>query len=346
MNAPFDACVETLPASAYRDPALWLQERARIFARSWQYVGHERALAEPGAWVADTVAGYPLIAVRGKDGVLRGFHNVCRHRAGPLTQGAAGKCEGLLTCRYHGWTYTLDGRLRAARDFGPSRGFDPREFGLFPVRLETWRGLVFAAIDAGIAPLAEVLAPVEARLKGADWSGLTVAATRHHRLACNWKTYVENYLEGYHVPLIHPGLDAEIDSSRYSVTMDRHIAIHEAPQRKPDAVYEGLWAWAWPNNAFNVYGSGLMFERMSPLGHDRTQLDYIYLTPEGTGVSDETMAMSDAVLAEDLWVVERVQENLNAGVYQTGRLSSRHEGGVAAFQAFYREAMDGVAGLS
>ncbi|QUD86931.1 aromatic ring-hydroxylating oxygenase subunit alpha [Phenylobacterium montanum] len=344
MNAPIQPAVETLPATVYADASLWPHERSRIFAKSWQYVGHESALTEPGAWVADTVAGYPMLAVRGQDGVLRSFHNVCRHRAGPLTQGSSGKCEGLLTCQYHGWTYTLDGRLRAARDFGPSPGFDPRDFGLHPVRVETWRGLVFAAVSEDAPSLAEWLAPVEARLKGADWSRLKIAATRQHHLACNWKTYVENYLEGYHIPLIHPGLEADVDSSRYSVEVDGHVAIHLAPPRKPDAVYDGLWAWAWPNSAFNVYGRGLMFERMSPLGHDRTRLDYIYLTPEGEAVSDETMAMSDAVLAEDLWVVERVQENLNAGVYRTGRLSSRHEVGVAAFQAFYREAMDGLLG--
>ncbi len=339
MTAPSSPAVETLPASVYRDAGLWAHERTRIFAPSWQYLGHQSALAEAGDWIADSLAGYPVLAVRGEDGILRGFHNVCRHRAGPLTQGPAGHCDGLLTCQYHGWTYALDGRLRAARDFGPSPDFDPRAFGLYPVRLETWRGLVFVALDAAIAPLAEVVAPLEARLAGSDWSGLRVAATRSHALACNWKTYVENYLEGYHVPLIHKTLDAEIDSARYRVTLDGRIAIHEAPLRKPDAVYEGLWAWAWPNIGVNVYGVGLMLERMSPIGHDRTRLDYVYLTPDGVEISDETLAMSDVVVAEDLWVVERVQENLNADVYQTGRLSSRHEGGVAAFQAFYREAM-------
>ncbi len=212
------------------------------------------------------------------------------------------------------------------------------------MRLETWRGLAFATVDAGIPPLAEVLAPVEARLEGADWSGLRVAATRRHHLACNWKAYVENYLEGYHVPLIHPALNAEIDAARYSVTLDGRIAIHEVPLKKRDAVYEGLWAWAWPNTGFNVYGSGVMVERMAPLGYDKTRLDYMFLTPGGEAAPDETMAMSDRVLAEDRWVVERVQENLDAGIYQTGRLSSRHEAGVAAFQAFYRQAMGEVLG--
>ncbi|MDR3508154.1 MAG: aromatic ring-hydroxylating dioxygenase subunit alpha [Caulobacteraceae bacterium] len=350
MNAPTQPAIETLPASVYRDPALWPQERTRIFAASWQFVTHDSALAQAGDWVAEAVAGYPVVVVRGEDGAIRAFHNVCRHRAGPLTQGDSGHCEGVLTCRYHGWTYTLDGRLRAARDFGPSPDFDPRAFGLYPVRVELWRGLVFVALDSAIAPLAEWLAPLERRLGSADWSGLHIAGKRQHLIACNWKTYVENYLEGYHVPLIHPTLDAEIDSARYSVTMEGRIALHEAPLRKPDAVYEGLWAWLWPNIGVNIYGRGLMMERMSPIGPSQTggpgqtRLDYIYLMPEGETVSEETMAMSDVVVAEDLWVVERVQQNLDADVYTTGRLSSRHEGGVAAFQAFYREAMGGLAG--
>ncbi len=137
------------------------------------------------------------------------------------------------------------------------------------------------------------------------------------------EAYVENYLEGYHVPLIHKALDAEIDATGYAVTLDGRVAIHEAPLKKSDAVYEGLWALAWPNTGFNVYGSGVMVERMAPHGHDKTRLDYIYLTLKGEAVSDQTMAMSDRVLAEDRWVVERVQENLDV---------TRHEGGVAAFQ--------------
>ena len=150
---------------------------------------------------------------------------------------------------------------------------------------------------------------------------------------------MENYLEGYHVPLVHPSLDAEIDSSRYQVTMDDKVALHEAPLRSPDPVYEGLWAWMWPTLGVNVYGVGLMVERMAPLGPTGTRLDYIYLMPEGVEVSPETMAISDAVTSEDVKIVEQVQINLDAGVYQVGRLSLRHEQAVAAFQAFVRDAL-------
>ncbi|MEI9903791.1 MAG: aromatic ring-hydroxylating dioxygenase subunit alpha [Asticcacaulis sp.] len=278
--------------------------------------------------------------MRGDDGTLRAFHNVCRHRAGPLVREDAGVCDGSLTCQYHGWKYTLDGRLRLARDFGAASDFDPRDFGLFPIRLGIWRGLVFACIGDNPPELAAQMAPIDARLGEVDWSGLKVALRRHHVLDCNWKTYVENYSEGYHVPNVHPGLDAEIEGEHYKVTVDGKVVLHDAPPRIKDTVYNGVWAWVWPNIAVNVYQRGLMIERMSPLGHLKTQLDYLYLTPGGEPVADDTLTMSDEVTAEDKWISERVQDNFNAGVYETGRLSPRHEAAIAAFQAWVREAMD------
>jgi choline monooxygenase len=343
MSAPLSTAPITLPAALYRnDPAQWEAERRAVFAKSWQFFGHQSQLAEAGQWLAETIAGYPIVVVRDGDGRLRGYHNVCRHRAGPLTDGPSGHCDGALVCRYHGWSYALDGRLRTARDFGPAAGFDPRDYSLFPVRVECWRGLVFVAIDAGMAPLAETVAPLEKRLQGQDWSDLEVALVRHHPIACNWKTYVENYLEGYHVPSIHPALDAEIDSARYTVTMDGLIALHEVPMRTAAPVYGGLWAWLWPNLGVNVYGTGLMLERMSPVGPAACRLDYVYLMPAGSEVSAETLAMSDTVTAEDVAIAEQVQVNFDAGIYHVGRLSPKHETAVAAFQEMVRGALSGT----
>lgn len=328
---------ETAPAIWYRDPAVWQAERARIFAPSWQFVGHESSLTQPGAWVADTLAGWPVIVARGEDGALRGFHNVCRHRAGPLVREESGVCDGALVCPYHGWRYALDGRLRQARDFGAAADFDPRDFALFPLHVATWRHLVFIAV-ADAPPLAALLAPLEQRGSDRLTSALSLAARRTHLLACNWKTYVENYLEGYHVPSMHPALDAEMATSDYRVTVEGRIVFQEAPPRG-GGVYDGVWAWAWPNIAINVYRHGLMIERMTPVGHAATRLDYFYLTPGGGPPEAATLAMSDAVTAEDRWIVERVQSNLDAGVYERGRLSPKHETAVAAFQSWVAAAL-------
>jgi len=341
-DAALPAAPATLPAEYYRGDSAWPIERRAIFAKAWLFLGHESQVSEPGQWIAETLAGWPIVAVRGEDGVLRAFHNVCRHRAGPLTDADSGRCEnGALVCRYHGWRYALDGRLRAARDFGQADGFDPRDYALMPVRVCVWRGLVFVTLDEAAAPITDILAPIDARLGGADWEGLALASRRAHPIACNWKTYVENYLEGYHIPVMHPSLDAEVDSARYSVAMEGGVAFHHAPSKDPDGVYDGLFAWIWPNWAINVYKTGLMIERMSPIGPHDVRLDYFYLTPAGAPVAEATMAMSDVVTAEDKWIVERVQENLNAGIYATGRLSPKHEGCVAAFQGFVRAALQG-----
>ena len=128
-----------------------------------------------------------------------------------------GHCDGVIACKYHGWRYALDGRLRNARDFGSAPGFDPREYSLYPVKLDSWRGFIFATLDNHAPPIAEELAPIEA-----GWPSDVIqpfAFRRSHNIACNWKTYVENYLEGYHVPNVHPGLDRDVDSTKYRVEM-------------------------------------------------------------------------------------------------------------------------------
>src|SRR5690349_13619798 len=118
-----DHAAQTADAAGYHDPAQWQAERRAIFARTWQLIGHEGELPDAGCWRSEVIAGHPVVVVRGDDGLLRGFHNVCRHRAGPLTDAPSGRCDGALVCRYHGWRYAYDGRLRLARDFGPADGF-------------------------------------------------------------------------------------------------------------------------------------------------------------------------------------------------------------------------------
>lgn len=327
----------TLPARLYRDPAAFAAERTGVFAAGWQFLGHETEAPAAGDYMARDVAGWPVLAVRGKDGMLRGFHNVCRHRAGPLVMDAAGNCGGELTCKYHGWRYALDGRLRSAVDFGAAEGFDPREFGLHPVRTQTWRGFVFVNIDGQAAPLEELVAPLDGLF---DTRGVTVGPAtlrRSHELACNWKTYVENYLEGYHIGAVHPALAAEVDTAGYRVRMDGAVAVHEVPTLS--GVNDGLWAWLWPNLAFNVYRHGVMVEHMQPVGHDRTRLDYLYFHDPETADMDAVLAASDTLTHEDKAICEAVQKNLDAGIYDWGALSPKHEVGVSWFQRRVAEAL-------
>ena len=322
----------TLPARLYGCPEAWARERTAVFGRAWLFLGHEAEASGPGDWIASDVAGHRLLAIRGADGVLRAFHNVCRHRAGPLVQGDRGHCERDLVCAYHGWRYALDGRLRAATGFGAAEGFDPRDFGLLAVRLETWRGLAFANLDPATPPLADHVAPLEAIMVE---RGLTVARPalrRSHDLACDWKVYVENYLEGYHIGSVHPVLAGELGAGEYRVRVEGDLVVQEAVGVN-DGPQAGVWGWLWPNLGLNVYRDGAMIERMTPVGPGRTRLDYLFLADGGEAALGDALSASDRLTAEDARICEAVQANLSAGAYDRGVLSPRHEAGVAWFQS-------------
>jgi choline monooxygenase len=335
----------TAPASFYRDASRYAAERRAIFGRSWLFMAHVSELQNEGDAVSATIAGYPLLVVRTADG-LKAFHNVCRHRAGPLVDVDRTNCGGNFVCKYHGWTYTLDGRLRNARDFGAAAGFDPRNFGLVPLKVDTWRSFVFINADLNASPLAPVLSPLDRRLGGRTFDRLVHAERRTHDIACNWKLYVENYLEGYHIPNVHPMLNDQVDALRYEVTVEGAVCFHNAPPKEKDGtVYDGLWAFALPHLGFNSYGDdGLMLERMVPLGLGSTRLVYDYYLPPHIATNQpakqKILGTSAIVTSEDKWICEKVQANIDAGIYETGVLSPKHEIGVGWFQSYFTSATD------
>ena len=214
-------------------------------------------------------------------------------------------------------------------------GFDPRQYGLYPVRVETWRGLVFVNLDLAAAPLADALGPLSA---AAALPPFPLVERRSHNLACNWKAYVENYLEGYHLPMVHPEFDADVVVADYRVAIEGQVIFHSAPPRDA-SVYAGTWAWLWPNLAINTYRHGYMIERMAAVGPEETRLDYFYFfDPARTAELAEMLKVSDLVTAQDKQVCEEVQRNLRTGIYRGGVLSPKHEHGVAWFQARVTEA--------
>jgi choline monooxygenase len=327
---------ESLPASWYGDPALWQQERQRIFAASWSLIAREDQLAEPGTYVAHEVASWPVFVLRGRDGVLRAFHNVCRHRAAALVPDGAGRCE-VLRCRYHGWVYDQDGRLRKAPDFGAELAL--QDHGLFPIRVETWRRLVFVCLDDAAPPLAAWLGSIDSLSQR-----YPIERMRLHRdlvmdLPVNWKTYGDNYAEGYHVPTIHPALNRAIDMASYEVECDsgEGVQIHRAAAGGGTS---GLWLWKFPGLFLNMYDWGMNIARLEPIDHRRSRLAYWYLfaddDPANQARRDEMMRWSLTIFEEDRDICADVQRNLDAGVYSTGRLSPVMENGVIQFQDWVR----------
>ncbi|MEK7252164.1 MAG: SRPBCC family protein [Actinomycetota bacterium] len=329
----------TLPASWYSDPAIFGRERAAVWSREWLVFAPLARLDKPGKYVAGDVAGWPLFVVVAPDGSLSGFHNVCAHRAGPILWEGHG-VAGNLVCRYHGWAYDWKGALRSARDFGNAE-LTEASHGLVPIRVAKWRNLVWVNLDLGAASLPESLGSFDAQCAEFPMESFAFTHQVTRTLACNWKTYADNYLEGYHIPLLHPELNREIDVSRYEVLVfpEDDYCLHTAPARD-GSVNAGRWLFRYPNTALNVYRTGMNLERIFPDGPDRTLIVYDYFFADADDPANaDTLKVSEVTLDQDQAICEAVQRNLDSGVYQTGPLSPKHESAVGWFQDRLRSAV-------
>lgn len=336
--------VESLPAQAYCDPARYEIERDRVFRPAWILAGYSHQFREPGDYVADAFAEWPVLIQLGNDQQLRAFHNVCAHRAGPLVWDGEGR-QANLVCRYHGWVYTQEGDLRSARDFGAEDiGVEnPDCLGLSPVRVQTWRGFVFICMDSETPDLIEWLGDFPRECEGYPIESYLFHSRSVRPMKCNWKTYSDNFLEGYHVPIVHPLLNREVEGLSYRVVTkgDRRWNLHVAPPRHDETAFTGVFLWFWPNFSLNIFQGGFAVERWMPRGADQTDLVFEYFFEPGHPTADEIVETSEIVALEDLTISEYVQRNLRAGVYKTGFLSPRHENGLADFKELLGEVLAG-----
>ncbi|HEV3485245.1 MAG TPA: SRPBCC family protein, partial [Vicinamibacterales bacterium] len=274
MTWQFDSRLEhasTLPSRYYIDPAVLDHENRNVFARTWQLAGRLEQVREPGQYFTATIAGEPLLVVRGNDGVLRAMSNVCRHRAGPIAKGE-GK-RPVLQCGYHGWTYSLDGRLAVTPEFDGAAGFDRASCVLPQFRVDVWNELVFVNLDPGSGPLTDFLGELLRDMPPHDYTGFQLAHRKTWELDCNWKVYVDNYLEGYHIPIVHPGLFRELDYPSYRTDTKRNYSIQIAPTRRPERIRgddDVRYFWIFPNLMLNVYADNFSTNLIVPLGPGRT----------------------------------------------------------------------------
>lgn len=353
---PFDPNIEraaTIPARLYNDPVYLELERERIFAHTWQLVGRVDQVAEHGQFFTTTVGNDAIVVLRDRD-VLRGFHNVCLHRAGPVAQGC-GK-RNTLQCRYHGWTYDLAGTLIRAPEMQGVERFDPAEMHLVPVTIATWGPLVFANLDGKAPPLLDVLEDVPRRVAPFRCEEMRYVMRKEWDIACNWKIYVDNYLEGYHLPVVHPGLHKELDYDNYTVEPHRYFSIQHAPLRAVHGgttdrrydpsrtdVAEAVYVWLFPNTMLNVYMGQMQTNVVIPVGHDRCKVVFEWFSanpPTDAAVDAEwtkLLAFSDEIQDEDIEICEIVQRNLRSRIYDRGRYSAARENGVHHFHSLLHE---------
>lgn len=344
------ARASTVPSRWYTDPRVLEEEKARIFSRTWQLVGRTEQVREPGQYFTAQVGDEPLLVVRGTDERLRALSNVCRHRAGPVAEGAGTRKS--FRCGYHGWTYALDGRLLHTPEFDGVEEFEAEKCCLPEFPLETWNALVFVNLDRGAAPLSETLGDIPRRVGSRNLEAMRLAWRRDWLVNCNWKVYVDNYLEGYHIPIVHPALNRELDYKEYRTETRRFYSIQHSPIRKDSATRlkvdaqmlggEAQYFWIFPNLMLNVYPDNYSTNLIVPLDAKRTLtiFEWYFSEPELEETKEavrRTVEFSDEIQLEDIKICEAVQRGLGSSTYSQGRYSVRRENGVHHFHGLLAE---------
>ncbi|MEO6463665.1 MAG: aromatic ring-hydroxylating dioxygenase subunit alpha, partial [Candidatus Eisenbacteria bacterium] len=280
----------TLPARVYHDPALFEHAREAIFARSWQVVADTAALRAPGTVLPATflegACDEPLLLTRDTEDRLSCLSNVCTHRGNLLVTGAGALSQ--IRCRYHGRRFGLDGRFVSMPEFEAAVDFPRPEDDLPRLATATWGPFVFAALDP-LVPFDDWIAPLRDRLAGLDFTGATLAAdrSRDYLVRAHWALYLDNYLEGFHIPYVHASLAEVVDYGTYRSELFPHGVLQVGLARgaeerfalsaaSPDAgqAVAAYWFWLWPNTMLNVYPWGISLNVVKPLAVDRTKVTF------------------------------------------------------------------------
>jgi choline monooxygenase len=334
----------TIPAPWYVDARIAELEAKTVFSQSWQLVGRIEQVEKPGQFVTATVAGEPIVAVRGNDGLLRAFFNVCCHHAAAVVTEPCGQAS-ILHCPYHGWNYGLDGSLKGMPEFDGVKNFDRKQNGLTPVKAETWEKFVFVNLDPKAAPLQDFLGGLVKRVRPLGVSKLNYFDSRTYDIHCNWKVFVDNYLDGgYHVPHLHKGLSSVLNYKEYTIENEDRYCLQSSPMvvsdedaatgatRKGDRAW---YFWHYPNLMINCYEGYMDTNLVLPLDvdHCRVIFDFYFgdVSDARREYNQQSVAVGARVQDEDLGICEAVQRGLKSRAYGAGRLSVRREAGEHLF---------------
>jgi choline monooxygenase len=345
----------TLPAWVYSDADVYRAARERVFVRSWQFVASTDRVKVPGqVWPFTLLEGSldePLVLVRDRDDRLHCLSNVCTHRGTLVCESEAVLSQ--FRCRYHGRRFALDGRFVSMPEFEGAQGFPSPRDDLPRVAFGTWEKLVFASLSPAV-PLEEVLRPVRERcgFMPLAQAAFEPARSRDYLVNANWALYVDNYLEGFHIPYVHAGLAQQIDYGSYRTDIFPWCSLQlgvaaegeeafEPPAGSPDhgqriAAY--YW-WLFPNTMLNFYPWGLSVNVVRPLAVDRTRVSFLSFVWDASKLDRGAGAALDRVEREDEVIVESVQRGTRSRLYERGRYSPTREQGVHHFHRLLADAL-------
>ncbi len=346
----------TIPSPWYFDARVAELEQQSVFAKSWQAVGRADQVREKGNFFTAEIAGEPLVVARGEDGQLRAFYNVCRHHAAAVVTEPQGSAKQ-FRCPYHGWTYGIDGALKGMVEFEGVCNFDRAKNGLVPVKVDTWENFIFVNLEGRAASLADflgtipgVVAPLQLGKK------LKFFDRRLYTLHCNWKVYVDNYLDGgYHVPHAHKSLSSVIEYTKYTIENFERACLQSSPLSS-DAKSEAgvaatrqgraIYLWIYPNFMINAYEGLMDTNLVLPLSVDKCAVvfDYYFadISKKAAKHNRASIQVSEKVQDEDMALCDAVQRGLGSRAYVAGRLSVRREAGEHLFHRLLHADLTGA----
>lgn len=343
MKSPFDP-IKTLNEATALQPTYYVDESCyqfevkNIIGPNWQCIAPASSVSDVGDVISREIAGVPILVVRSSSSELKGFYNICLHRAGPV---ATCDQKGLkrLRCGYHGWAYDLNGNLKLAPEMKQAAGFDASEQRLNPIDVTEWGGMIFARIGEGRS-FDSVYSSIDKILPTGGLDGLNHHATQLYDVKCNWKVYIDNFLEGYHLPFVHPSLTQAVDYAEYVTELGEWWSLQRTPVGQDTGAYgagEGLYFFVYPNVMLNIMPGRLQSNRVVPTGIDSCKVEFdFYYADDSESRAEEDLAFSAQVQEEDRTICEHVQKGLTSGVYSPGRLSPKRESGVWHFQNLLR----------
>jgi choline monooxygenase len=349
----------TIPAAWYVDPSIAELEQQAVFGQTWQLVARTDQLQKPGEFVSTILAGEPIVVVRGNDNILRAFFNVCRHHAAAVVTQPCGQAS-LLHCPYHGWNYGLDGSLKGMPEFEGVENFDRSQNGLIPVQVETWETFVFVNLDPAGLPLKDFLGGLVPSIAPLGISKLHHFDRKIYHIACNWKVFVDNFLDGgYHVPHLHKGLSSVLDYKQYTIENEDRYCLQSSPMvasqedadtgatRKGDRAW---YYWQYPNLMINCYEGYMDTNYVIPVDADHCSVifDFYFgdISEASRAYNEQSVKVGNTVQDEDLGICEDVQRGLKSRAYGAGRLSVRREAGEQLFHRLLAADLKRAAGIS
>ena len=336
----------TIPSKWYYEDEFLDQEKSEIFLKEWQLVGSHSQIKNPGDVLVAEIANNPIIVSRQKDNTLKGFYNVCQHRGGPL---AYENCSlSKLQCKYHGWVYDLNGNLKSARGFKSSE-LNINDYNLTPVKIAEWMGQVFVNLSSNPVDLGSQIDEIKTLVSPIDFSNYAFKFRESYEINCNWKVYMDNFLEGFHIPFVHPELNKVIDYKSYKTEIYDRFSLQWCPLDSELSPYgksptpeenKAFYFTIFPNIILNIAPGRLQTNIVEPKGSKScvVHFDYHFDNPEETNIEQDA-EFSEIVQQEDILICESVQKGLESNGYDQGKFSPLHEQGVLHFQSLIRNSL-------